>query len=155
MGGICSGFSNTKAWLDGEKDGLEAFCDTSIDVAKSAADGAVKGAVGSMATAAATRVAAQTGSGFAKTVFRSSGPAVVAISTIEVGKHAFDFARGEIDGEEFVEKSAKTAATGGAGWAGAELGMMAGAAIAGPVGALIGGLLGGIGGALGVGALFS
>lgn len=153
--GVISGFSHTKEWLDGEKDGGEALIDAAVDIGKSGADGAVKGMAGSVATTAATRVATQTSSKIFQTVLRSGGPAVIAIGTVEVVKHAFDLSRGEIDGEEFVEKSAQAAATGAGGWAGAEGGAALGLLVGGPVGSIVGGVLGGIGGALGIGCLFS
>lgn len=152
--GVISGVSNTMAWMDGKKGGGEALLDAAVDIGKSAVDGAFKGAIGSGATVIATRIAAKTTSDIVKTTLRSGGPATIAIGAVEVGKHAFDLAKGEIGGEEFVEKTAQTVATGVGGWAGAEAGATLGLLICGPVGSLVGGILGGIGGAIGVGRLF-
>ena len=153
FGGGVSILSNTKAYLDGDKDGAEALVDVSVDVAKSAGDGALKGATSSAATAAAKHAATKVASPMAKTLLRSSAPAAIAIGLVETAKHGVDLARGEIDGEEFAEAAAKTAATTAGGWAGAELGATLGAPL-GPAGILIGMIGGGVLGALGAESWF-
>ena len=153
LGGGLSAIGNVKAYVDGDKDGAEALADTAVDVGKAAADGAMKGAAGSAATVVATRVAAKVASPVLKTVLRSGGPAAVVVGGVDVVKHTIDLARGEIDGEEFVEATARTAVQTGGGYVGAQGGMLLGAFL-GPVGVLLGGAIGGIGGALLGGSLF-
>lgn len=153
VGGGFSAFSNTKTWLDGDKDGAEALTDTAIDIGRSAADGAVKGGAASAATVAATHVAGKVASPIAKTILKSSAPATVAICAVEFGKHAIDLARGEIDGQECAEKIAKSAATGAGAWGGAQAGAAVGSLL-GPGGALVCGIMGGFLGAIGIGCFF-
>jgi len=151
------GFSLVMNGIDvvkGEKDLKTALKDTSVDVVKSVADGAVKSAAASAAKTASLYVAEKTASNVAKTVLRSSAPVVVAVSAVEVGKHAVDLVKGEIDGEEFVEKSTKTVATTAAGYAGAEIGAAIGTAICPGIGTVIGGVVGGMAGSLGISTLF-
>ena len=151
------GFSLVMNGIDvvkGEKDLKTALKDTSVDVVKSVADGAVKSAAASAAKTASLYVAEKTASNVAKTVLRSSAPVVVAVSAVEVGKHAVDLVKGEIDGEKFVEKSTKTVATTAAGYAGAEIGAAIGTAICPGIGTVIGGVVGGMAGSLGISTLF-
>jgi hypothetical protein len=154
IAGTVSGFQNTKAWLNGEKDGEEALYDAAKDVSFAACDGGVKGAAGSVTTVVATRVAATASSSVAKTVLRSGAPAAIAIGAVEVGKSAFALASGDIDGEEFVEETKRTVAVSAGGWGGAKVGICVGSCF-GPAGAFVGGVVGGVAGALGVGAFFS
>jgi hypothetical protein len=152
--GVFSGVDNAQAFLDGQKDAPEALADFTVDVAKSATDGAAKGAAGSAATATATHLAGKVASPLAKRLLRSSGPAAAAIGVVETAKHAIDWGTGEIDGEEFAEKTVQTAATTAGGWGGAQAGAMLGGAVGGPPGAIVGAVVGGIFAAFGISSLF-
>lgn len=154
FGGCTSALSNAVDVANGKKNVKQAVKDFAIDTTLSVADSAVKNAVGSAAKTASLHLAEKVSSSAAKTLFKSSAPVIVAVSTVEVVKDVVRYANGDIDGEEVVKNAAKTTATAAGGWGGAEAGAMAGAAVGGPVGAVVGGIVGGILGSLGVGSLF-
>ena len=83
---------------------------------------------------------------------KGNAPVAIAITSIEVGKDVFRYARGEMTGAELAVRGGGHAATGVGTWGGAELGTMIGTAIApGPgtvLGAIVGGIVGGIAGGL-------
>ncbi len=122
----------------GSKSLTDATRTVAFEVVKGTADGAAKGVASGAATAGARVLAERTASQGLKRVLGSSAPAALAITAVEVAKHAVDFARGVKTAEEF-RLAAKSSAKGGAvSFVGAEIGF----AIGGPVGAIIGGIAG-------------
>jgi len=154
IGLVTSGASNTKAYRNGEKSGEEAMIDTAKETAVATVDGAVKGAVGSVASVGGKQLASRITNRLGKKILGGSGPAVVAIGAIEIGKHAVNLSRGKIDENEFSEKSATTVMTSGGAWAGAVAGAFA-LSWLGPVGTTIGAIGGGIAGTMGMEAALS
>lgn len=84
--------------------------------------------------------------GVAQRIAGGSGPLAIAGCVVEVATDAYK-------GELTPEKAAKSVGRAASGWAGAEVGMIAGAAF-GPPGVLIGGLMGGLAATLSFSAFF-
>jgi hypothetical protein len=154
VGGAISVISNTIEVINGKKEIKKAVVDTTKETTISAVDSAVKNAAGSAAKTSAIYLAEKTTNEVTKTILKSSAPAVLAFSMVDIGKEAYKFANDEIDGEEFAKNSAKSIVTGAGAWAGAEAGAMIGGTVGGPVGAVVGGVIGGIAASLGIGSLF-
>lgn len=145
IGGGISLVSNAVKVARGEKDLGSAVADTARDVAF----GAVGGAAMSGITVAGQSVLVKSGM---SALAKGNAPVAIAITSIEVGKDVFRYARGEMTGAELAVRGGGHAATGVGTWGGAELGTMIGTAIApGPgtvLGAIVGGIVGGIAGGL-------
>ena len=154
IGGLFSATSNILEVSNGKKEMKEALIDTTKDIAISAVDSGIKNAVGSAAKTSGIYLAEKVANETAKKVLKSSAPAILAFSAVDIAKETYKYANDEIDGEELAKQSAKSVVTGVSAWAGAEAGAVAGATIAGPVGAAVGGVVGAIVASISVDSLF-
>ena len=139
--GIAAATSTYQAVKDvrsGNKSMGEASKDVAIEVGKSAVDGGVKGMAAGAATASARVLAERTASQGLKRVLGGAAPAAAAITSVEIAKHAIDFARGIKTAKQFREAAATSAKGGANSFIGAEIGFL----IGGPIGAIIGGIAG-------------
>lgn len=139
--GITAATSTYQAVKDvrsGKKSIGDASKDVAIEVGKSAVDGGIKGMAAGAATASARVLAERTASQGLKRVLGGAAPAAVAITSIEIAKHAIDFARGVKTAEEFRGAAASSAKGGANSFIGAQIGFL----IGGPIGAIIGGIAG-------------
>jgi len=152
--GVISAVSDVSDVVNGKKSVKEAIKHSAVETAKGTLDSAVKSAAGSTAKAVSKSLAEKTSSTLLKKTLNSSVPVAVAVSSVEIAKHAVDFATGKIDGREFSKKSSKSVAVTAGGYAGAELGAVIGTFICPGVGTAIGSFVGGALGSLGVGTLF-
>lgn len=106
----------------GKKTVSEVSREVIVDIGKSAIDGGVKGAASGAATTGARVLAERATSASLKRVLSGSAPAVVAISAVELAKHAIDFARGIKTAEEFGRAAQSSARSGVTSFIGAEIG---------------------------------
>lgn len=109
-----------------------------LSVAKSAAGGGAQSIATHVVSEGVKKTAKKLG---AKALLKGNGAAAVAGGMLDIAKHGYDYATGEMDGEEFLKESGKTVIKGGAAYAAAEVGAIAGMAIGGPPGALVVGAL--------------
>lgn len=147
FGGGVSAIGNAKDVWDGSKDLGEAIWDTSVDTAMSAGKGALANAGSVVVREGLVR-------GGAQSLARSSAPVAIAMGGIELGSDVIRFMDGQIDGDELVERGAKTAVQTGTALGGAEAGAALGTAICPGVGTVVGGIVGGIVGSIFGGSLF-
>lgn len=130
-------YENVRDYRAGRKSGGDAAADIAVETLKGTADGAAKGAIGSAVTAA-TQVAAQhVQSNVLRGLLQGNAPAAVAITGVEIAKHAIRLANGTIDVEQFKAAAMQSAKVGAYAYAGAALG-----GIFGPAGMVIGGVAG-------------
>ncbi len=130
------GYRAVKDYKDGKRTGGEALGDFAEAAAYGAVDGGIKGAAAGAAGAAGRVLAERATNGIAKRVLGGNAPAAIAITGIEVAKHAIDLARGKSTFDEFKKASAGSVINGGVAYAGAEIGFFLG----GPIGAVVGGI---------------
>lgn len=86
---------------------------------------------------------------------RSSAPAAIAVSAIEIGKDCIAATKGNITGSEFKGRAIMHTARGGGVWAGVEAGVLLGTAVFPGLGTIAGGILGGIAGSVASDAIIS
>ena len=147
FGGGVSAIGNVKDVWDGNKDLGEAIWDTGVDTAVSAGKGALANAGGVVVREGLVR-------GGAHSLARSSAPVAIAMGGIEFGADVIRFMDGQIDGDELVERGAKTAVQTGTTLGGAEVGAAIGSAICPGLGTIAGGIIGGVFGGIFGGSLF-
>ncbi len=130
-------YENARDYRAGRKSGGHAVADVAVETLKGTADGAAKGAIASAVTAG-TQVAAQhVQSNVLRGLLRGNAPAAMAITGVEVAKHAIRLANGTIEVEQFKTAAMQSAKVGAYAYAGAALG-----GIFGPAGMVIGGVAG-------------
>lgn len=130
------GYKAVKDYKDGKRTGEEALGDFAVHAGKGALDGGIKGAAAGAAGAAGRVLAERASSQVAKKILGGSAPAAIAITGVELAKHAIDLARGKSSAEEFKKASVETTINGVVSYAGAEIGFLLG----GPIGAVVGGI---------------
>lgn len=136
IGGAISIVTNVIAVCQDDKELKEALLDTAVDTGKAAAVGYGTAFAGS----AVKGLMQQSTSATARTLARTSLPAMAVTMCLELGTAVTRYTRGEIDGTEFLETIGEKGSGMLAGGLGATLGQIA---IPVPiVGALVGGMVG-------------
>lgn len=136
IGGAISAVTNLVAVMQDDKEVGQALLDTAVGTGKAAAVGYGTAFAGS----AIKGLMQQSGNATVRTLSKTSLPAMAVSVCLEVGSAAALYARGEIDGTEFLELIGEKGAGMLAGGLGATLGQIA---IPVPVlGGLIGGMVG-------------
>lgn len=146
-GGGLSAFFNAKDVIDGQKEWDDALFDTGKDTLVAAGKGCVAN-VGSVAVKEGLKRAG------AQSIARSSASVAIAMGGVEIGINTVRLISGDMDGEEFMEESAKTAVTTATAWGGAEAGAAIGTALCPGAGTVVGGIIGGVVGGIFGGSLF-
>lgn len=100
IGGAVSLIRNIIALMQGDKELQDALCDTAVDTGKSALVGYGTGFAGSFVKSGMQ----QSGSGALRQLSRTSLPALVVSTTLALGASISRYAKGEIDGVEFMEE---------------------------------------------------
>ena len=100
IGGTVSMFRNLFALRQGDKELKEAFRDIAVDTGKSTLVGYGTGFAGSLVKSGMQ----QSGSGVARQLSRTSLPALVVSTTLALGASISRYAKGEIDGVQFMEE---------------------------------------------------
>lgn len=136
IGGAISTAKNVVALIQGDKELQEVLYDTAVDTGKSALVGYGTGVAGSLVKSGMQ----QSGSGAIRQLSHTSLPALVVSATLELGASIKRYAKGEIDGLQFMEEIGEKGSGMLASGMMATLGQLA---IPIPVvGALIGGMVG-------------
>lgn len=123
-----------------------------IKVAKSSINGGAQSVATHVVSVGVKKAAKKLG---AKALLKGNGAAAIAGGVLDVAKHGYSYATGEIDGEELLKETGKTVVKGGAAYAAAEAGAVAGMFLGGPPGALIGGTLAALAVGFGLDAVFA
>lgn len=100
IGGAVSATKNVIALMQGDKELQEVLHDTTIDTGKSALVGYGTGFCGSLAKSGMQ----QSSSGAMRQLSRTSFPALVVSTTLALGASIHRYAKGEIDGVQFMEE---------------------------------------------------
>ena len=100
IGGAISATKNVVAFMQGDKELQEILCDTAVDTGKSALVGYGTGFAGSLLKSGMQ----QSGSGVVRQLSRSSLPTLVVSTTLALGASIGRYAKGEIDGVQFMEE---------------------------------------------------
>jgi Mu-like prophage protein len=100
IGGAVSATKNIIALMQGDKELQEVLCDTAVDTGKSALVGYGTGFAGSLVKSGMQ----QSGSGALRQLSRTSLPTLVVSTTLALGSSISRYARGEIDGVQFMEE---------------------------------------------------
>ena len=146
VGGVSAAASNFSKVEKGELGIGEAIGQTAVATAKSAGQGEAVGATAGL-TRAVMRAAGMRG------LARGMAPLAIAAGVLDIGVDGYRAAKGEISGDEFAQRAAKTAVTTGTSYAGAELGAAIGTVIAPGLGTMAGAMIGGVIGYVGGGKL--
>lgn len=100
IGGAVSVTRNVIALIQGDKEFQEVLCDTAVDTGKSALVGYGTGFAGSLVKSGMQ----QSRSGVVRQLSRTSLPALVVSTTLALGASICRYAKGEIDGVQFMEE---------------------------------------------------
>lgn len=100
IGGAVSATKNVVAYMQGDKELQEVLCDTAVDTGKSALVGYGTGFAGSLVKSGMQ----QSGSGVVRQLSRTSLPTLVVSTTLALGASISRYAKGEIDGVQFMEE---------------------------------------------------
>lgn len=100
IGGTVAAAKNIIALMQGNKDLKEALYDTAADTGKSTFVGYGTGFAGSLAKSAMQ----QSSSAVARQLSRTALPTLIVSTTLELGASISRYAKGEIDGTQFMEE---------------------------------------------------